>query len=132
MCLSPSWCVLCKEDIDHILIHCQFAQDLWIKMFNLFGLVGAMPKRWVDVIAIKWSFKQSGNMSKCIWSLMVLAIAWTVWLERNRRIFYDRCNSVEEVWNHSIFLVGLWARALNVLSTVDRFMFALDCNSFMS
>ena len=99
MCLSPSWCVLCRkngEDIDHILIYCQFAQELWIRLFTLFGIVGALPRRWADVIAIKWSFKQSGNMSKCIWRLMVLAIAWTVWLERNRRIFDDKCSSVEK------------------------------------
>ena len=101
-------------------------------MFNLFGLVGALPKRWVDVIAIKWSCKQSGNISKCIRRLIVLAIAWTMWLERNRRFFYDKCSSVEEVWNHSIFLVGLWTRVLNVFNIVDRFMFVLDCHSFLS
>ncbi|KAM7496664.1 hypothetical protein LguiA_021078 [Lonicera macranthoides] len=63
---------------------------------------------------------------------MVLAIAWTIWLERNIRFFDDRCSSVVEVWNHSIFLVGLWARALNVFSSVDRFLFSLDSHSLLS
>ena len=63
------------EDADHILIHCQFAQELWIIMFNMFGIMGALSRKWVDVIAIKWSFKQSDSVSKCIWRLIVLAIA---------------------------------------------------------
>ena len=87
--VSPFWCVLCKkygEDIDHILLHCQFAQVLWIRLFDLFGLVGALPRRWAEVIAIKWSFKRSGSRSKCIWRLLLMAVAWSIWLERQKSV----------------------------------------------
>ncbi|KAM7509746.1 hypothetical protein LguiB_008621 [Lonicera macranthoides] len=55
------WCVLCKrdgEDIDHIPLHCTFVQKVWSLIFEMFGLVGAFPKKWADFIAL------NGNLSK--------------------------------------------------------------------
>ncbi|CAL9004181.1 unnamed protein product, partial [Prunus brigantina] len=37
MCLSPSWCVLCKdnaESIDHMFIHCSYSLKLWWRMLG--------------------------------------------------------------------------------------------------
>ena len=47
-------------------------------------------------------------------------------------MFDDRYSSPDEVWNQSIFLVGLWAKALNVFNSVDRYMFVLNCDSFIA
>ena len=47
--LSPSWCILCKnenESIDHLLLHCRFAQFIWDKVRMEFEMIGAMPT-WV-------------------------------------------------------------------------------------
>ena len=132
MCFSPSWCVLCKdhgEDIDHILLHCKFVRLLWNR---LFGFMGVLPRRWAEAVNIKWSFKQSGSKFKCIWRLLLMAVAWSTWLERNKRVFDDRYSSPEEVWNYCVFIVGLWAKALNVFNSVDCHLFVLNCDSFMS
>ena len=79
-CFSPSWCVLCKnhgEDIDHILLHCKFVRVLWIRLFG------------------EWVFFLGGGPR-----LLLMAVAWLVWLERNRKVFDDRYSSPGEVWNH--------------------------------
>ncbi|KAM7504425.1 hypothetical protein LguiB_003329 [Lonicera macranthoides] len=46
MYLSPSWCILCKQaiqNVDHILLHCSFVNDVWVRIFYMFGLVGCFP-----------------------------------------------------------------------------------------
>jgi hypothetical protein len=39
------WCYTCKkseESIDHLLIHCEVARDLWSSLFQLFGVAWVM------------------------------------------------------------------------------------------
>jgi hypothetical protein len=33
------------ESIDHLLLHCKVAKDLWSSLFNLFGVEWVMPRR---------------------------------------------------------------------------------------
>lgn len=35
-----------------------------------------------------------------------------MWLERNQRVFNDRCESVEEIWDHIKYTVALWSLTL--------------------
>ena len=40
-CLSPNWCVMCKQDQEsflHLFLHCKYARLLWIKVFSEFGV----------------------------------------------------------------------------------------------
>ena len=59
-----------------------------------------------------------------------MAVAWSTWLAQTE-VFDDRYSSPDEVWNHCVFLVGLWAKALNVFNSVDCHLFVLNCDSFM-
>lgn len=37
MSINPNWCTLCRqsgEDMDHSLIHCNVANNIWIKLQN--------------------------------------------------------------------------------------------------
>jgi hypothetical protein len=41
-------CCMCKkskESIDHLLLHCVVARDLWNSSFNLLGVDWVMPRR---------------------------------------------------------------------------------------
>ena len=84
MYLSPSWCILCKraiDNVDHILLHCNFVNDVWVRIFEMFGVVGAFPKSWAEFIIIKWTFKHNSKKLKLIWRFAVLALAWSVWMD---------------------------------------------------
>ena len=40
------WCCLCKtsgESVDHLLLHCSLAWELWSMVFGLFGVCWVMP-----------------------------------------------------------------------------------------
>ena len=37
-----SWCCMCKEDgefVDHLLLHCVYAKELWDMVFAMFGIL---------------------------------------------------------------------------------------------
>ena len=45
---------MCKrngESVDHLLIHCSIAFDLWSMVFTLFGIHWVMPKTVVELLA---------------------------------------------------------------------------------
>jgi hypothetical protein len=40
------WCCMCKKNgksIDHLLLHCDVARDIWSYFLNLFGVEWVMP-----------------------------------------------------------------------------------------
>jgi hypothetical protein len=43
------WCCMCKvhgESVNHLLLHCSVAQELWSLIFSMFGIAWVMPRVW--------------------------------------------------------------------------------------
>lgn len=90
--LVSSDCVLCgevEEHIWHIFGSCTFLIQVWLKTKSLMGnlipstgprIPRGIPK-WGGDDNQPWTF---GKM----WTGTILMLLWTVWLERNRVIFY--------------------------------------------
>ena len=60
------WCFMCKrcgESVDHLLLHCPMAFEMWSMIFCLFGICWVMPQRVVDLLDC-WScnFRQHCNI----------------------------------------------------------------------
>ena len=48
------WCYMCKksgESVDHLLLHCEVAGELWAGILSRAGLSWAMLKSVVDLLA---------------------------------------------------------------------------------
>jgi hypothetical protein len=48
------WCCMCKKigkSIDHLLLHCDVAQDLWSAIFTLFDVTWVMLATVLDLLA---------------------------------------------------------------------------------
>lgn len=81
-------CLLCMreaENIDHLVIHCLFAIEVWNMLIREIGLA------WVflyDFLVLFMALKISGVSRKVriLWDLLCLA-TWCIWLERNQRVF---------------------------------------------
>ena len=49
------WCYMCKrcgESVDHLLLHCPIAYELWSSLFFLFGIHWVMPHRVIDCLSL--------------------------------------------------------------------------------
>ena len=47
------WCYMCKrcaESVDHLLLHCSIAWELWSLVFCLFGIQWAMPHTALELL----------------------------------------------------------------------------------
>ena len=84
------WCCLCKNQWEtgaHLLIHCEVATALWGFVFQKFGIQWVLPANIVDLL-FGW-YNWLGKHSSDTWNLVPLCLMWTLWQERNRRIFED-------------------------------------------
>jgi hypothetical protein len=46
--IMVDWCFMYKKSeksIEHLLLHCEVARDLWSSLFNMFGVVWVVPRR---------------------------------------------------------------------------------------
>jgi hypothetical protein len=47
------WCCMCRcsgETVDHLLLHCNVAYELWSFMFHFFGIQWVMAGRVVNLL----------------------------------------------------------------------------------
>lgn len=90
---------MCKKDgeiIDHLLIHCPIAKELWNMVFLLFGVQWTMPSGVAELLA-SWSSKSDRYESVVIWSMIPHYLAWDIWRERNARTFEGSGQSVHDL-----------------------------------
>ena len=122
-----SWCCLCKADgesVDHLLLHCMYAKELWDMIFGWFGISWVMPKRVVELFDC-WQWNMGCPQKLVVWRVIPHCIMWCLWEERNARTF-EGCelNIVElkHQFYHYLFdwlsATGLF-RFSNLLEMID-------------
>jgi len=79
-----------EETIDHLLVHCVFARELWFNLFRQVGLQNLSPQP-TEFSFLDWWEKASSSTTveltrQGINSLIILG-AWTIWNHRNGCVF---------------------------------------------
>ena len=90
---------MCKrngESVNHLLIHCPLAFDLWFMVSTLFGIHWIMPKTVVELLAC-WQGKFGRHRNAAIWMVVPHCLMWCIWQERNNRHFEDLERSVSDL-----------------------------------
>ena len=83
------WCCMCKssgESINHLLIHCPVAQELWNMILVKFGISWVLPSEVVDLLSC-WSGRWGKSEGGCMWKAISHCLMWCLWCERNARTF---------------------------------------------
>ena len=84
-------CVMCNEspeDHNHLLLHCPFAWRLWSWWLMLWNVCWVPPKSLLEAFE-QWHSCSKGAFLKKIWIASFHIVIWTIWKERNARIFRD-------------------------------------------
>jgi hypothetical protein len=68
-------------------LFCEVATALWCSVFSMFGIQWVLPAKVLDMLA-GWH-NWFGRRSSAVWNLAPLCVMWSLWKERNRRIFED-------------------------------------------
>ena len=115
------WCYMCKrcgESVDHLLLHCPFAFEMWSMVFCLFDICWVMPQRVVDLLDC-WSCNFRRHRNIVIWRIVPHCLLWCIWRERNARSF--------EGCERSILVFFLFYSSRMVFSFTIFFLFISSC-----
>lgn len=109
---SEAHCVMCgtfTESSNHLLIHCSFAYHLWSWWLEVWGLQWAFPADLRSAF-IQWSPPHKGIFFKKVWLASFSIILWTIWKERNERIFKQSSSSVQQLPNLVLLRLSWWIK----------------------
>ena len=107
--LNPSWYVLCKaseENRNHLFYGCPYNKGIWEK-------VGALLHHQYNfdntALLCKHICRNRPKSKKQVIHLnMAVVTLWSIWLERNKRIFNGKEKSLPALWEDIQALIGLW------------------------
>ncbi|XP_057839274.1 uncharacterized protein LOC131049246 [Cryptomeria japonica] len=108
--VGPFRCVLCEkaeEDVDHLLLNCEFAQEAWLFGLQRLNWKGPMAGNlcdWLD----SWLVSGKPSTFATVWKILPSIVLWELWKERNRRVFEGKAE------NRQRFLIRL-ERAISEL-----------------
>ena len=106
-------CDQVEEDIQHILIGCVFAKQVWFQMLSKVGLSVLAPQA-ADTSFEDWWIKieklAPTVFRKGINSLIILG-AWMIWKQRNDCVFNEVSTNVQRILTHIEEEAHLWCLA---------------------
>jgi hypothetical protein len=93
------WCCMCKngaESVEHLLLHCPFAGEIWAMVFGLFGVYWVMPRTILELLEC-WQGCFGNHRHFPIWRVIPQCLMWSIWRERNGRSFENCEQSYVEI-----------------------------------
>ncbi|XP_048494765.1 uncharacterized protein LOC125494915 [Beta vulgaris subsp. vulgaris] len=106
---SCPFCNLVIEDSVHLFIHCYFAQSIWSSWLKVWNLSWVWPSNLERAFA-QWSFPRKSRFFKKVWIASFQVIVWSLWKERNDRIFNHILSSSQAVQNMVILRLCWWIK----------------------
>ena len=120
-------CKRCGEFVDHLLLHCPFAFEMWSMVFCLFGICWVMPQTVVDLLDC-WSCNFRCHRNIVIWRMVPHCLLWCIWRERNARSFEGRERSILELKSFFFFTLLEWCLVLLSFSCLSLPVLFDHCN----
>ena len=94
-------CSLCnsgQETIDHLILHCSFARNVWTKMAEWTQNLVQQPTDGFEVMDwLKKELAQLPKKDRRLKATLLIYGAWNIWKERNSGIFEQKQMSPGEV-----------------------------------
>ena len=123
-------CCMCKADgesVNHLLLHCPVARELWNMIFSHFGISWVMPRGVVELISC-WNGCKGRHETGKIWMAIPHCIMWCLWCERNARSFNGEEVSIPALKYSLLQTMLEWLKAASLITSAsipDMLMFFL-------
>ncbi|XP_057740120.1 uncharacterized protein LOC130957269 [Arachis stenosperma] len=111
--ISPNdrTCVLCDKSVEsafHLFAGCEISWQVWC------AWLFALGRKWTMTGTLKQHFESWTNAAarrdeRRRWVIGFFAVIWTVWLERNDRIFRNQSSRVVDIISRSFLLSDEWS-----------------------
>ena len=98
--------------MDHLLLHCPVAFELWFLVFCLFGIHWVMPHKVIEVFE-SWQGTFGRHRNIGLWRLVPHCLVWCIWSERNARCFEGCERSLLEIKSFFCDTLLVWSVALS-------------------
>jgi hypothetical protein len=108
-------CTLCSqedESIDHLILTCVYSREVWFRLLRAAGFQHLVPSGAPSIV--DWwppARKHIHNSQRKGFDTMFALVAWSLWLERNERVFNNKALQAVQLANR-IRIEGLqWSSA---------------------
>ncbi|KAL5709840.1 hypothetical protein ACHQM5_020477 [Ranunculus cassubicifolius] len=128
-------CVLCdegeEEDVDHLLLRCTRANEVWEWFFGSFGVPWVKPRSIKEALRMDLIQEELQPKGKWIARHLPKAIMWALWNERNRRIFEHKAQEMSRVKLDVQDLMFDWSRGSEVVKDSGHIDFIVHWDSLV-
>nr|CCA66235.1 hypothetical protein [Beta vulgaris subsp. vulgaris] len=107
---SENICVLCNtspEQHNHLLLHCPFSLSLWNWWLDLWRLKWVLPETLRGLFD-QWLSPIKTPFFKKVWAATFFIISWSIWKERNSRIFENTSSPPSSLHDLILLRLGWW------------------------
>ncbi|GJY21338.1 hypothetical protein Tco_0393904 [Tanacetum coccineum] len=106
----PLVCPLCEaqpDSHDHLFFECSFSSQIWMHMKRFAGLLNS-GSSLVSIMSHLLPIAKRKSSKSTIGKLVVAAVAYFIWQERNRRLFKKSKRSAKEKSRDGVMFAHLW------------------------
>jgi len=105
------FCAQQQEDIDHLLLNCQFSWSTWCHIAANFGVQVVRHQKFRHFYEW-WMSKSFHNKTrKKLFILAFFAIAWSLWLKRNMVVFEQHELDIHALQLTIRWRIAIWSKA---------------------
>ncbi|CAN1753324.1 Putative ribonuclease H protein At1g65750 [Linum perenne] len=106
----PNRCVMCEQDSEsiwHLFWSCPFASQVWMFFSSRLSLLGPFPFG-IQEFFRAWKGLNCRRRVRPGVQVLLHAILWLIWSERNNRIFRDKREDWKELTTRVAYRVSRW------------------------
>lgn len=108
------------ESTDHLLLQCSFSWQIWSWWLCIWNLNWVFPSSLKEAF-VQWVFIKPSPFFRKIWCAIFPIIIWSIWKERNSRVFNNISCSVTQLQDLILVRLNWWLKGWDT-----NFPYSLD------
>uniref|UniRef100_A0ACD5TYV8 Uncharacterized protein n=1 Tax=Avena sativa TaxID=4498 RepID=A0ACD5TYV8_AVESA len=106
-------CIVASEDCTHLFMHCHFTKHVWERVRTWSRANFPIPDDTFGSTNKWWLMarKRAPKSMRRDFDTVVILVHWTIWKERNSRIFQQECSKADRVFELIIEDIHSWKAA---------------------